>query len=257
MFSHHAPRSRPVRHLATPALGILALATQVASGDGISGVAFVDGSALVNGSASSPAGSSSATAPGVVTPSSVTGGGSTGSGLVSAALDLDGAVILGSQESFVTMDGYVQASQPAGYPGFANLNFSFNTPSFESDPLILSIPSSAFFKITNQGSQSVTFTAVTGSIRGSTLTAGTYRIGFSFGAAIGEGQTFVEKTLDWTLRLSTEPLTNLPTDLNTDGHVDAMDLAMLLASWGSAGADVSGNGVTAAEDLALLLADWG
>jgi hypothetical protein len=225
--------------------------------DGVPGVSFVDGSVMINGSANSPAGPSSATVPGIVTPTTVTGGGSTGSGLVSAAIDLDGAVILGSQETFVVLDGFAQASQPAGYNGFATINVSLATPRFENDPLILTLPAVAFFKIANTGQQTVNFTAVTGSIGANTLAVGTYKISFSLGATINTGETLVEKTLDWTLRLSTQPLSNLPADLNTDGLVDATDLAMLLAAWGTPSADINGNGTTAAEDLAVLLAAWG
>lgn len=247
------------RHPLRPAVAALAALalTSLTHADGIPGVVFSDGSVLVNGSANSPAGPSSATAPGTVTRTTVSGGGSTGSGLVSAVMDVDGAIIVGADETFVTMDGLVQASQPAGYDGFATLNFSFSTPQFADDPLILTLPSQAFFKIANPGNQAVTFTAVTGSINGNVLSAGTYRISFFFGATISQGQTSVQKTLDWTLRLSTEPLSNLPSDLNTDGQVNAMDPAMLLAAWGTPGADINGNGTTSAEDLAILLAAWG
>jgi hypothetical protein len=39
--------------------------------------------------------------------------------------------------------------------------------------------------------------------------------------------------------------------------VDATDLALLLAAWGTPAADISGNGSTGAEDLAVILAAWG
>jgi hypothetical protein len=249
-----------VRRFTRVSRSVLALCvgcTTPAWADGLPGVGFTDGSLLLNGSASSSAGSTSTVAPGVVTPTTVSGGGSTGSGLVGAVLDIDGAVILGSQETFVLLNGFAQASQPAGYGGFATINASLATTEFISDPLVLTLPSPAFFAISNEGQQAVTFSAITGSIGSGTLAAGTYSISFFFGATVSKGQTMVEKSLDWTLRLSTSPLTHLPTDLNTDGHIDATDLALLLAAWGTSGADISGNGTTAAEDLAMLLAAWG
>jgi hypothetical protein len=51
---------------------------------------------------------------------------------------------------------------------------------------------------------------------------------------------------------------SLPGDLNGDGVVDASDLSLLLAQWGTAGdADIDGDGVVGGSDLALLLANWG
>jgi len=225
--------------------------------DAVPGVVFVDGSVLVNGSASSPAGDSSVTAPGTVTATTVTGGGSTGSGLVTGVISLDGAIIEGGAETFITLDGQAEASQPAGYGGFATVNVSFADARFTSDPLIFTVPQTAFFKISNMGQQSVGFTAVTGSIGAGTLSPGTYRLTVSFGVTISGAQTFVEKTLDWTLRLSTTPLSNLPSDLDTNGVVNAADLAMLLAAWGTPNADINGNGTTGSDDLAILLGSWG
>ncbi|MDQ8160677.1 MAG: dockerin type I repeat-containing protein [Gemmatimonadota bacterium] len=48
-------------------------------------------------------------------------------------------------------------------------------------------------------------------------------------------------------------------DLNDDGIVNAADLAMLLAEWGSSNgaADINGDGVVNAADLAIMLANWG
>jgi hypothetical protein len=49
-----------------------------------------------------------------------------------------------------------------------------------------------------------------------------------------------------------------PADLDGSGGVDASDLALVLGSWGSAGAtDLDGNGDTDAGDLAVLLGAWG
>ena len=49
-----------------------------------------------------------------------------------------------------------------------------------------------------------------------------------------------------------------PADLDGDGRVDGVDLAMLLAAWGSAGhpADIDGDGIVGGADLTVLLARW-
>lgn len=49
-----------------------------------------------------------------------------------------------------------------------------------------------------------------------------------------------------------------PADLNGDGVVNGVDLAALLAAWGTAGAsDLNDDAVTDGADLAILLANWG
>ncbi|MFO0829309.1 MAG: DUF642 domain-containing protein [Phycisphaerales bacterium] len=45
-------------------------------------------------------------------------------------------------------------------------------------------------------------------------------------------------------------------DINADGHVDAMDLAILLGQWGGCGGDLNQDGTTNARDLAVLLGAW-
>jgi len=49
-----------------------------------------------------------------------------------------------------------------------------------------------------------------------------------------------------------------PADVNRDGAVDAIDLAAVLNTWGSAdaSADIDGNGVVGATDLAAVLSAW-
>lgn len=48
-------------------------------------------------------------------------------------------------------------------------------------------------------------------------------------------------------------------DINGDGAIDSLDLALLLGSWGAAGsnADLNGDGSVGSPDLALLLNGWG
>jgi hypothetical protein len=49
-----------------------------------------------------------------------------------------------------------------------------------------------------------------------------------------------------------------PADLDDDGSVGPMDLAILLGAWGVAGApDLDESGTVGAEDLAILLGEWG
>ncbi len=56
-----------------------------------------------------------------------------------------------------------------------------------------------------------------------------------------------------------DPLPCNDYDLDASGVVDAADLAILLAAWGTMGspADIDGDGVVGAGDLAFLLAAWG
>jgi hypothetical protein len=49
----------------------------------------------------------------------------------------------------------------------------------------------------------------------------------------------------------------VPADLNCDGSVNALDLAALLAAWGSSGpADLNGDGAVNSPDIAFLLSGW-
>ncbi len=49
-----------------------------------------------------------------------------------------------------------------------------------------------------------------------------------------------------------------PADVNSDGVVNATDLAILLAAWGAPGStDINGDGTTDSLDIGVVLADWG
>jgi hypothetical protein len=50
-----------------------------------------------------------------------------------------------------------------------------------------------------------------------------------------------------------------PADLNDDGIVNGIDLAMLLGAWHTPGgdADLNGDGTVSGLDLAVLLGEWG
>jgi hypothetical protein len=49
-----------------------------------------------------------------------------------------------------------------------------------------------------------------------------------------------------------------PADINRDGRVSSIDLAIVLDAWGDAGgpADVNGNGSVGADDLSAILSAW-
>lgn len=63
-------------------------------------------------------------------------------------------------------------------------------------------------------------------------------------------------TLSLTISVSLES-EGIPGDLNNDGIVNGIDLASLLATWGTAENDLDGDGVVGGADLAALLASWG
>ncbi|MEE2972373.1 MAG: FG-GAP-like repeat-containing protein [Planctomycetota bacterium] len=48
-----------------------------------------------------------------------------------------------------------------------------------------------------------------------------------------------------------------PEDLNGDGTVDGADMGLLIAAWGTPGADIDGDGTTNGADMGLLIAAWG
>lgn len=62
------------------------------------------------------------------------------------------------------------------------------------------------------------------------------------------------------LQVDYVPPPNRPGDLNSNGVVNGLDLAILLSQWGqgaSSPADLTGDGVVNGGDLAVLLGDWG
>ncbi|MBL9119031.1 MAG: hypothetical protein JNL80_03850 [Phycisphaerae bacterium] len=89
------------------------------------------------------------------------------------------------------------------------------------------------------------------------------------GAGLSYGDTFTFRAIDglavnnyaW-LAIDAITLSGdcLVADLNCDGSVDALDLAILLGAWGPAvpgdPADLDGDGSIGAADLAILLGAW-
>ena len=214
---------------------------------------FVGGAIFVNGSSFGPDGSDFAQATGTVTPSGASGGGSTSSGPVLASASMLATIVTEDTTTEVTVVAQASASQPSDFGGSANISVSTSTPNFVSSPLLLDLPSASTFSISTRGDVAPSFVPVTGQIRGNTLSAGTYAIGFSAGAFLGENETFEQRTIDWVLTI----VAPSPADLDGDGAVGGSDLAILLASWGTNGpADLDGSGVIGAADLTILLASW-
>jgi len=82
-------------------------------------------------------------------------------------------------------------------------------------------------------------------------------------AIIARGDVFVDAALVAesgfdTLSVSGKGQMIFEIDVNRDGAVDAIDLAAVLNTWGSAdaSADIDGNGVVGATDLAAVLSAW-
>jgi hypothetical protein len=67
-----------------------------------------------------------------------------------------------------------------------------------------------------------------------------------------------ETAWDKTCVAESTALCFVPSDLNRDGRVSSIDLAILLDAWGDAGgvADLDGDGVVGAGDLSVLLDGW-
>ncbi len=80
----------------------------------------------------------------------------------------------------------------------------------------------------------------------------------AMGFAIGETGTAIGAANDGFFVLDISSCSE-PADLDGNGSVDAADLAILLAAWGSNSSttDLDGSGVVDSTDLAILLAAWG
>ena len=67
---------------------------------------------------------------------------------------------------------------------------------------------------------------------------------------VGGGQHFVD------CLTGTPAETAQPGDLNDDGIIDGLDLAVLLGAWGQSGGDLDGDGDTDGSDLSIMLGGW-
>jgi hypothetical protein len=74
----------------------------------------------------------------------------------------------------------------------------------------------------------------------------------------GYGSPWSEGTWTGTITLHgvSVPGKNPSPDLNGDGSVNGIDIAMVLAGWGSDSPDIDGDGTVNGIDLAILLAAW-
>lgn len=75
----------------------------------------------------------------------------------------------------------------------------------------------------------------------------------------GKEWTLTVKGVVWgtqTTTVSWEAKGYLRADFNKDGQVDAPDLGILLASWGSKECDLTGDGTVDGEDIGILLEQW-
>ena len=77
------------------------------------------------------------------------------------------------------------------------------------------------------------------------------------GCRIYTRDAFIDGTVDDYQNIIV--LTDCPADLDGDGVVDGLDLAILLATWGGPNviADFNDDGVVDGQDLTVMLAAWG
>lgn len=222
-------------------------------------VGFYAGTLWAFGQATDAKGNSSTSsgkAGGMTSATTGNGSGGTGSGLVTASGSLSIVVDPVGEEVQVRVQGTATAQQPEGYGGSAG--FSLQTSDVktgETTPLQFSLGSDMYYRI-ESASGSVSLEQGTGCICGPQLRAGTYTLTVALGVSIGDDQTLATSTLNWKLRLRPTPFP--VADLSNDGVVNAADLSILLAAWGSPGpGDLDGSGLVDAADAAILLGAWG
>lgn len=83
--------------------------------------------------------------------------------------------------------------------------------------------------------------------------------GIFVSAVIEYDNAAIAEDYDALLFIGSRPSNVIPGDIDGDGHVNSVDLGLLLGAWGTAdpNADINGDGVVNAGDLALLLGAWG
>ena len=218
------------------------------------------------------------------------GSGSTGGGLggvaqVGIAITDDPTVLAGgSTRMRVTGSATHGASIGFGYTAVQSANSSDSFWRIE-----LTVTESATFSITNASTAAATaggarkavtpvrFTALTGTISGNELSAGTYAVEVWIGAFFPNSYQFdmpsvikpgyanfastgaVDVAADWTLVLS--PIVSCaPADLDCNGTVDMGDVAFALLDFGpcpGCTSDLDRTGVVDFGDIALIMLDFG
>ena len=70
------------------------------------------------------------------------------------------------------------------------------------------------------------------------------------------GSNGVQRTFLVGITVQTVGIPCIPADINCDGTVNGVDLAIVLGAWGTPGADLNGDGTTDGVDLAIILGAW-
>jgi Dockerin type I domain len=106
-------------------------------------------------------------------------------------------------------------------------------------------------------------TLVTTPLPGGTSAVGAYTLASVHGQAstLGAAEVSTARLELGYLCIEADDIGN-PGDLNHDGHVNGIDLAFVLNTWGICGtgtcvADIDRNGIVDGVDLAIVLNNWG
>jgi hypothetical protein len=106
-------------------------------------------------------------------------------------------------------------------------------------------------------------TATTISLPGGTSAVGAYTLASVYGQPTSLGTISASSVVlsPGFLCVEADDIGN-PGDLNNDGHVNGVDLAIVLNNWGICGsgacpADIDRDGLVNGVDLAIVLSNWG
>lgn len=106
-------------------------------------------------------------------------------------------------------------------------------------------------------------TLVTTPLPGGTSAVGAYTLASVYGQAstLGAAEASATRLEPGFLCVEADDLP-IPGDLNNDGLVNGIDLAVILSTWGPCGsgscvADINRDGLVNGADLSILLSNWG
>jgi len=106
-------------------------------------------------------------------------------------------------------------------------------------------------------------TATTIPLPGGTSAVGAYTLASVYGQSTSLGTSSASSVVlsPGFLCIEADDIGN-PGDLNNDGHVNGVDLAIVLNNWGFCGsgacpADIDRDGLVNGVDLAMVLSNWG
>jgi hypothetical protein len=214
-----------------------------------------------------------------------TGGGLGGSAQVSVQITDDPSIVAGGSTRLrVTGTASHPSSLSFGYTAVMSADANDGFWGIEltlAEPATFSVQNASTAGVAGGGARKavtpVRFTALTGSISGNALTAGTYRLEVWIGAFFPSIYTFempsamkpgyasvgtsgaIDVAADWTLVLAPIP-TCAAADLDCNGRVDMGDVAIALLEFGPCGgcaSDLDGTGVVDFGDIALIMLDFG